>query len=126
MPRLTTPAPLQSGQAMLSWAAMALRMKALLLGSLLRKSANSSSTLNATIFVLGGLRGIGTSAYGRACLLLLYPRPHPLARRPSLLHRPHDQPIDVERPAPVVGVDQAEVISAVRRQGGLQAWVERA
>src|SRR5262245_7665408 len=41
-----------------SWAAMALRMKALLLGSLLRNSASSSSTLNATTAVLGGLRDI--------------------------------------------------------------------
>src|SRR2546426_360263 len=58
MPRGTTPLPLHSGQAIPSWAAIALRMKALLLGSLFRNSANSSSTLNATTAVLGSLRDI--------------------------------------------------------------------
>src|SRR5262249_3781336 len=52
MPRVTTPAPLHSGQAVFICAAIALRMKALLLGSLFRKSASSASTLNATTAVL--------------------------------------------------------------------------
>src|SRR5579871_5842303 len=56
MPRGTTPAPVQSGQVMPSWATIALRMNALLLGSLLRNSARSSSTLNATIWDFGDLR----------------------------------------------------------------------
>ena len=42
--RLTWPVPLHRGHAMLIWAAIALRMKALLLGSLFKKSASSSST----------------------------------------------------------------------------------
>src|SRR5262249_44366191 len=58
MPRVTTPAPLHSGQAVLIWAAIALRMKALLLGSLLRKSDSSSSTVKATTAVLCVLRGV--------------------------------------------------------------------
>src|SRR5262245_54994174 len=41
-----------------SWAAMALRINALLLGSLLRNSARSASTLKATTAVLGVLRDI--------------------------------------------------------------------
>src|SRR4051812_43583659 len=49
--------PWQSGQATPSWAAMALRMKALLLGSLLSRSASSASTLKATT-VLGDLLDI--------------------------------------------------------------------
>ena len=52
------PLPLHSGQAMPSCASMALRMKALLLGSLFRNSASSSSTLKATTAVFGGLRFI--------------------------------------------------------------------
>src|SRR5205823_4040055 len=42
------------------WATIALRMKALLLGSLSRNSACSCSTLKATICVFGDLRAIGT------------------------------------------------------------------
>lgn len=42
------PLPKQSGQAVPIWAAIALRMKSLLLGSWLRRSAKSSSTLKAT------------------------------------------------------------------------------
>src|SRR5262245_28424709 len=41
------------------WAAIALRINALLLGSLLSRSASSVSTLNATTAVLGALRDIG-------------------------------------------------------------------
>src|SRR5689334_2189037 len=55
-----TPLPLHSGQAMPIWAAMALRMKALLLGNLLSSSASSFSTLKATTAVFGSLRAMGT------------------------------------------------------------------
>src|SRR5262249_46542919 len=65
MPRGTTPLPLHSGQAMPICAAMALRMKALLLGSLLSSSASSFSTLKATTAVLGGLRGMGKGSLGK-------------------------------------------------------------
>src|SRR5258708_5239658 len=56
MPRGTTPLPLQSGQATPSWAAIALRMNALLFGNLFNSSASSLSTLKATTAVFGGLR----------------------------------------------------------------------
>src|SRR5688500_10274400 len=61
MPRGTTPLPAQSGQPTPSWAAMARRMKALLLGSLLSRSASSFSTLKATTAVLGARRGMAGS-----------------------------------------------------------------
>src|SRR3954465_15133544 len=66
MPLGTMPVPLQSGQAMPSWATIALRMKALLFGSLFRKSASSSSTLKATICDFGALRVINRLAGGAA------------------------------------------------------------
>src|SRR5437588_382212 len=49
MPRGTTPEPVHKGQVMPNWARIALRMNSLLLGSLSRNSASSSSTLNAPI-----------------------------------------------------------------------------
>src|ERR671934_2912443 len=64
MPLGTTPVPLHSGQAMPSWATIALRMKALLFGSLFRNSASSSSTLKATISDFGDLRGMTGLAGG--------------------------------------------------------------
>jgi hypothetical protein len=44
-----------NGQAVLIWAAIALRMNALLFGSLFKNSASSASTLNATTSVFGFL-----------------------------------------------------------------------
>src|SRR5262245_27470003 len=55
MPRGTTPLPLHSGQARPSCASIALRMKALLFGSLSSSSASSFSTLKATTAVFWGL-----------------------------------------------------------------------
>src|SRR4051794_40967066 len=69
MPRGTTPLPLHNGQATPSWAAIALRINALLFGSLLSKSARSVSTLNATTAVFGGLRDMASYFEGRQCLL---------------------------------------------------------
>src|SRR5438034_8853829 len=57
-----------------SWSAMALRMKALLFGSLLRNSASSSSTLKATTLVLGDLRTMKMPHGGYGVLLSIYRR----------------------------------------------------
>ena len=54
MPLGTTPVPVHNGHVIPSCATMALRMKALLFGNLLRNVASSSSALNATICDFGG------------------------------------------------------------------------
>src|SRR5262245_23996279 len=90
MPLGTTPVPMHSGQAMPSWATMALRMNADLFGSLLRNSAKSSSTLKATICDFGDLRGMAASRESAGYGLMMHYTPIPavgllLGQRPQHL-----------------------------------------